>query len=101
MSKKVGLKYYAPDKTYPEKKYATLKNAVVDVIKKLSPELNKKFDVDKIVKSKSSKGLLRDKLGRDNFGDNDRYAFLNILQELIRKDKIIVHVSGSKYARIK
>lgn len=94
------LKYYAPHRSYPKDKYEELKETVVAVIEELAPELNVRFDMTKIVERKGTRGLLRNVLKREKFKPEDRYAFYNIIQELIRKDKFLFHKGGKYYARI-
>ena len=101
MAKEIMLKYYAPNKSYPEKSYAALKKVVIDMIEEVSPELNRRFDMNILMHPRGSKGLVRDKLGRDKFSDLDRYAYCNIIQELIRKDKMLLHKGGRHYVRLK
>lgn len=98
--KSVKLQYYAENKSYPQKKYDELKKAVVTVIKKLTPELNRSFDLNKVKVPGGTKGLLRDYL-KKKMVDEDRYAFRNIIQELIRKDKFLLHKGGRFYLRLK
>lgn len=98
----INLKYYAPYRTYSKAKYEVLKKALIKVIEKLTPEVDRKFDVYKIVvPGKGTKGLLRDEMGVKNFKDEDLYAYYNALQELVRKDKLLVCVASRWYARIR
>ena len=93
------MKLYAPHRKYPAKKYKELKETVIKLINKLSPEKNKTFSLKKLVELPGTRGLLRQAL-KGKFFAGDLYAYKNIIQELVRKDKMLLHKNGFNYVRI-
>lgn len=74
-----------------------LKEALLEHILEIAPEKNVKFDIDKILHSRETKGTLRDYLDGD-LKPEDRYLIKEILQEL--KGKELYHIGGKWWTRI-
>ena len=74
-----------------------LKEALLEHLSEIVPDKNSKFDIDKVLCPKGTKGSLRDYLEGD-LKPADRYLIREILQEL--KNKELVHIGGKWWARI-
>lgn len=76
-----------------------VKKALIAVIEKLQPELNRKFDIRKIIAPGGTRGLLRDELKKKLLPE-DRKIVSSIFADL-KKEKILYHIAGTFWTRLK
>lgn len=92
---KVDMEQIVPDVD----RYRYIKDGVIEAIYEIMPSINRKFNLYKIVERQGTRGVLRRILNGD-FTLADKSLYYAVLQEL-KQDKIITHIGGPYWARLK